>query len=86
MLVETSPDGWGETSLKQLDGGIQKEPSDTQGPVSLAIAVGPADEGKPDAKAAPGRREQLAIRHQRHADQRGQRNLLRQRRALAGRQ
>lgn len=51
MLVETSPDGWGETNLKQLDGGIQKEPSDTQGPVSLAVAVGPADEGKPDAKA-----------------------------------
>lgn len=51
MLVETSPDGWGETNLKQLESGIKKEPGDTQGPVSLAIAVGPADEKKPDAKA-----------------------------------
>jgi len=51
MLVETSPDGWGETNLRQLEGGIKKEPGDTQGPVSLAVAVGPADEKKPDAKA-----------------------------------
>ena len=51
MLVETSPEGWGETNLKQLEGGIKKEPADTQGPVSLAIAVGPADEAKPDPKA-----------------------------------
>lgn len=51
MLVETSPEGWGETNLKQLESGIKKEPSDTQGPVSLAIAVGPADEKKADSKA-----------------------------------
>ena len=51
MLVETSPEGWGETNLKQLDADIKKEPGDTQGPVSLAIAVGAADEKKPDAKA-----------------------------------
>ena len=50
MLAETSPDGWGETNLKQLESGIKKEPSDTQGPVSLAVAVGPADEKKPEAK------------------------------------
>ncbi len=50
MLVETSPDGWGETSLKNLDAGLKKDPGDTQGPVSLAVAVGPADEKKPDAK------------------------------------
>jgi len=50
MLVETSPDGWGETNLKNLDAGIKKEPSDTQGPVSLAVAVGPADEKKADPK------------------------------------
>jgi ABC-type uncharacterized transport system involved in gliding motility auxiliary subunit len=51
MLVETSPDGWGETNLRQLEGGIKKEPADTQGPVSLAVAVGPADEKKADAKS-----------------------------------
>jgi ABC-type uncharacterized transport system involved in gliding motility auxiliary subunit len=50
MLVETSPDGWGETSLKNLDAGLKKDPGDTQGPVSLAVAVGPPDEKKPDAK------------------------------------
>ncbi len=55
MLVETSPDGWGETNLKALaegNGAIQKEPGDTPGPVSIAVAVGPADEKKPDGKSA----------------------------------
>jgi ABC-type uncharacterized transport system involved in gliding motility auxiliary subunit len=51
MLVETSPDGWGETNLKQLDAGIQKDPGDTPGPVSLAVAVSAADDKKPDPKA-----------------------------------
>jgi gliding motility-associatede transport system auxiliary component len=50
MLVETSPDGWGETNLKNLDAGLKKEAGDTPGPVSLAVAVGPADETKPDPK------------------------------------
>ncbi|MEP6994434.1 MAG: Gldg family protein, partial [Acidobacteriota bacterium] len=50
MLVETTPDGWGETNLKQLEGGIKKEPGDTQGPVSLAVAVEP-DPKKTDPKA-----------------------------------
>lgn len=50
MLVETSPEGWGETNLKQLDTGIKKEPGDTPGPVSLAIALAPSDEKKADAK------------------------------------
>jgi ABC-type uncharacterized transport system involved in gliding motility auxiliary subunit len=50
MLVETSPDGWGETSLQALDAGIKKEANDTPGPVSLAIALGPSDEKKADAK------------------------------------
>src|SRR5262249_32405164 len=50
MLVETSPDGWGETNLKNLDAALKKDPSDLQGPVSLAVAVGPPDEKKPDAK------------------------------------
>ena len=51
MLVETSPDGWGETDLKNLDAGIKKEAGDTPGPVSLAVALGPADPKKADAKA-----------------------------------
>ena len=50
MLVETSPEGWGETNLKNLDAALKKDPSDLQGPVSLAVAVGPADEKKTDAK------------------------------------
>src|SRR5207247_2246006 len=51
MLLETSPEGWGETNLKNLESGIKKEPSDTPGPVSLAVALGPADEKTKDAKA-----------------------------------
>jgi ABC-type uncharacterized transport system involved in gliding motility auxiliary subunit len=49
-LVETSPDGWGETSLANLEEQVKKDPQDTPGPVSLAVAVGPTDE-KPSAKA-----------------------------------
>jgi ABC-type uncharacterized transport system involved in gliding motility auxiliary subunit len=48
MLIETSPEGWGETNFKTLETGIQKDPGDTPGPVSLAVAVG-GDE-KPGAK------------------------------------
>ena len=51
MLVETSAEGWGETNLRQLDAGLKKEPGDTPGPVSLAVAVGPADEKKGDPKS-----------------------------------
>ena len=49
MLVETSPEGWGETNLKNLDSGIKKDPEDTQGPVSLAVSLSAAD-AKNDAK------------------------------------
>jgi ABC-type uncharacterized transport system involved in gliding motility auxiliary subunit len=49
MLVETSPEGWGETNLKDLDAGIKKDPEDTQGPVSLAVSLAAADT-KADAK------------------------------------
>ena len=55
MLVETSAEGWGETNLKALaegNGAIQKEPGDTPGPVSIAVAVGPADEKKADGPSA----------------------------------
>jgi ABC-type uncharacterized transport system involved in gliding motility auxiliary subunit len=51
MLVETSAEGWGETNLTHLDAGIKKDPGDTPGPVSLAVALGAADEKKPGAKA-----------------------------------
>ena len=45
MLVETTPDGWGETELNRLDQ-VKKDPKDNQGPVSIAMAVAPADEKK----------------------------------------
>jgi ABC-type uncharacterized transport system involved in gliding motility auxiliary subunit len=53
MLLETSAEGWGETNLKALaqgSGAIEKEAGDASGPVSLAVALGPADEKKADAK------------------------------------
>ena len=49
MLVETSNEGWGERDLKNLASEVEKGPNDTPGPVSLAVAVGPADESKPPA-------------------------------------
>ena len=52
-LLETSPDGWGETSLAHLEEQVKKDPSDTPGPVSLAVAVGPAEGDK--AAAGKGR-------------------------------
>ena len=52
-LVETSPDGWGETSLAHLEEQVKKDPADTPGPVSLAVAVGPAEGDK--VAAAKGR-------------------------------
>ncbi|HEY1435692.1 MAG TPA: GldG family protein, partial [Thermoanaerobaculia bacterium] len=51
MLIETSPEGWGETNLKDLESEIKKDAADTPGPVSLAVALSPADARKPDAKA-----------------------------------
>ena len=52
MLVETSGDGWGERNLKDLASEVKKDPTDAPGPVSLAVAIGPADEAKPAAGAA----------------------------------
>lgn len=49
-LVETSPEGWGETSLSNLEEQVKKDPEDTPGPVSLAVAVGPGQEEKAPAK------------------------------------
>jgi len=56
MLVETSPDGWGETSLANLEEEVKKDPGDVPGPVSLAVAVGPADE-----KAGAGKTGRLVV-------------------------
>lgn len=50
LLVETSSDGWGETSLANLEEQVKKDPQDTAGPVGLAVAVGPAEEAKAPAK------------------------------------
>ena len=47
MLIETSPEGWGERDLKNLASEVKKDPTDAAGPISLAVAVGPADEAKP---------------------------------------
>lgn len=52
-LVETSPDGWGETSLSNLESELARGDADVPGPVSLAVAVGSA-EGAP-AAAGKGR-------------------------------
>ena len=50
-LVETSPEGWGETNLKDLEksGRPQKDDKDVKGPVSLAAAV----EGEEPRQTAP---------------------------------
>jgi hypothetical protein len=45
-LVETSPDGWGETDLKNPE--AKKDEKDVKGPVSLGVAVETA--GKSDRK------------------------------------
>src|SRR6185295_16080297 len=43
MLVETSAEGWGERNLKDLASEVKKDATDLAGPVSLAVAIGPAD-------------------------------------------
>jgi ABC-type uncharacterized transport system involved in gliding motility auxiliary subunit len=55
-LIETSPEGWGETSLANLEEQVKKDPQDTPGPVSLAVAVGPGEEEK-----APSRKGRLVV-------------------------
>jgi ABC-type uncharacterized transport system involved in gliding motility auxiliary subunit len=51
MLVETTAEGWGETNLTHLDA-VQKDSKDKSGPVSIAMAVAPADEKKAGAHPA----------------------------------
>ena len=50
VLIETSSDGWGETSLANLEEQVKKDPQDVPGPVGLAVAVGPAEEGPTSSK------------------------------------
>jgi len=52
MLVETSAEGWGERNLRDLASEVKKDATDLAGPVSLAVAVGPADEAKPAPSSA----------------------------------
>ena len=39
ILVETSADGWGETNMKSLESGMEKDDKDVKAPVPLAVAV-----------------------------------------------
>lgn len=55
VLVETSADGWGETSLANLEEQVKKDPQDTPGPVGLAVAAGPVEEEKAATPAKKGR-------------------------------
>ncbi|MGH9366441.1 MAG: GldG family protein [Thermoanaerobaculia bacterium] len=67
MLIETTSDGWGETGLSRLDT-VQKDAQDLSGPVTIALAVGPADEkdrnaGKAEEKdKSAGKAEEKAAR------------------------
>jgi ABC-type uncharacterized transport system involved in gliding motility auxiliary subunit len=65
--VETSPDGWGETSLAHLEEQVKKDPADTPGPVSLAVAVGPAE----GDKAAAGKGRLVVVGNSRFASGEG---------------
>lgn len=47
-LVETTAEGWGETSLTKLDE-VKKDAADNAGPVSIGMAVSPSDP-KPGAR------------------------------------
>ena len=49
MLVETTAEGWGETSLTKLDE-VKKDPADNAGPVAIGMAAAPSDEKKPGAR------------------------------------
>ncbi|MCL4808585.1 MAG: Gldg family protein [Thermoanaerobaculia bacterium] len=51
VLVETSPDGWGETNLADLETKVEKDERDVAGPVPLAVAV----------EAGEGRKARLVV-------------------------
>jgi len=58
MLVETSKDGWGETSLAKLEA-VQKDKDDTPGPVTIAVAV--ESEKKDKDPKAPAKTFRLVV-------------------------
>jgi ABC-type uncharacterized transport system involved in gliding motility auxiliary subunit len=63
MLVETSRDGWGETSLANLES-VRKDKEDTPGPVTIAVAVeSPKTDGNAPDKApkAPAKTFRLVV-------------------------
>jgi ABC-type uncharacterized transport system involved in gliding motility auxiliary subunit len=62
MLVDTSRDGWGETSLANLEA-VKKDKEDTPGPVTIAVAVESAKDDKDKAKApaAPAKPFRLVV-------------------------
>ena len=49
-LVETTADGWGETSLNRLDA-VSKDKDDVQGPVTIAVAIESANKNPNTGKA-----------------------------------
>jgi ABC-type uncharacterized transport system involved in gliding motility auxiliary subunit len=51
MLMETTAEGWGETNLAEVvgQGRVDKDSKDNAGPVTMAMAVSPADEKKAGA-------------------------------------
>ena len=58
MLVETSKEGWGETSLTKLEA-VQKDKDDTPGPVTIAVAV--ESEKKDKDPKAPAKTFRLVV-------------------------
>ena len=62
-LVETSADGWGETALSDLESELKKDGADVPGPVSLAVAVGSAD----DSPAPVGKGRLVVVGNSRFA-------------------
>ena len=86
MLVETTPEGWGETGLGSSRRGRQEGRLRHAGPVTLAWAIGPADEKKAGAK--PARAVvigQLAFIDERGSRQRGKHEPVLERGPLADR-
>jgi ABC-type uncharacterized transport system involved in gliding motility auxiliary subunit len=53
MLVETTPEGWGETALNRLEERVEKDAADNAGPVTLAFAVSPEAPAPPPVPGAP---------------------------------
>ncbi len=64
VLVETSPDGWGETNLKNLEVEVKKDEKDLKGPVPLAVAVEgrrTPGEAKGDAREEPAKKTRIVV-------------------------